>query len=793
MLGRVGSGDNYYELNESDPHQHLICSSCDPSSDIPHSMTSTRFRIANLCCAGEERIIRVTLEQVSGIEDISINVIGRYAVVKHCSLDCCAPSDKIVTLLNDQRLGASIQEANADDSDTQDAAPDYASLFHAFTVASLFLAAIVYDAVNKYDEYDFVGYVACTAIGLVPILYAAFISLIRLSIDIHILMLVAVVGAISSQEYLDAALVVTLFIIAELIEGEVMRRVRNAVKLGVSGMPKTATLSNGESILVDDLKLGDTIAVRAGDMILADGVVTTGQAVLDESALTGEAVPMAKKVGDKVISGTVVQNGYIEVEVTTDPRESTVRKLNEKVVEVQADRGKFAELVDRFAGVWTPAVLVAALALAVIAGGVTQEWHMWTHRALVLLVLACPCAIVIAAPIPSVCAVATAARHGVLIKGSSVVESLGVVNQLGADKTGTLTKGFFSVTESRNLADIDDDEFEEEYDPMALAAALESKSAHPLANAIVSAYCGCIADYEGKLPEVKKVQVMDGVGMQGWVEVGDDWMHIAVGNERLLKSHGGKVRPSKAMQKEIDAFVARFPGEMVLFVVIEDEIKAIMALADQIRTDAELLVQRMMRMHFSITMLTGDHEQVARQVCNALSIPPENCKARLLPHEKLHWIISSQVDKQGKKTKQGVIMLGDGINDATALAASRVGVAMGAGGSAMAVAAADVVILSNNLLRLPSAVSICRTARTVIVQNCVFAIAIKLAAIVMAILGMLTLWQAVLIDVGSLLFVVANGSSLLFSRAFEDSDAPDEPERMSAVKEIDIMPPIFQE
>jgi Zn2+/Cd2+-exporting ATPase len=324
-------------------------------------------------------------------------------------------------------------------------------------------------------------------------------------------MIVAVAGAVASQEYQDAALVVTLFVAAELIESEVMRRVRNAVKLGVGGMPKSAILLNGDSVLVDDLKIGDKIATRAGDMILADGEITNGTGVVDESALTGEAIPIQKSKGDKVISGTVVQNGYLEILVETDPRESTVRKLNEKVAEVQTDRGRFASLVDRFAGIWTPIILLAAISLTCIAGGATGEWHRWSHRSLVLLVLACPCAIVIAAPIPSVCTIATAARHGVLIKGSSVVENLGVVDRLATDKTGTLTRGYFSVTASLDVSHVDcdgdhahghdhghdhshghdhghshDDDDEENSNPIALAAALESRSAHPLANAIVS-------------------------------------------------------------------------------------------------------------------------------------------------------------------------------------------------------------------------------------------------------------------------------------------------------------------
>lgn len=485
-LELMNSRDSKLELLVDTSDKEVCCSLCDPMSPIPHTLMKTRFRISNLCCSGEEKIVRYILQDLHGIEDVSINIIGRYAVVKHCNMTCCAPADHIVTLLNEKQLGASIQEAHTDDDNHHDD-PEYVNIAHALIVILLFLIAMLIDLTSSLDNHS-LAYISCTAIGLFPILYDAFLSLSRLTLDIHILMIVAVAGALASQEYQDAALVVTLFILAELIESEVMRRVRNAVKLGVGGMPKSAILLNGDSVLVDDLKVGDKIAVRAGDMILADGEITNGTGVVDESALTGEAIPIQKSKGDKVISGTVVQNGYLEISVETDPRESTVRKLNEKVAEVQTDRGRFASLVDQFAGVWTPVILFAAVALTCIAGGATGEWHRWSHRSLVLLVLACPCAIVIAAPIPSVCTIATAARHGVLIKGSSVVENLGVVDRLATDKTGTLTRGYFSVTASLDISNLDgngDDE-DNSTSPIALAAALESRSAHPLANAIVS-------------------------------------------------------------------------------------------------------------------------------------------------------------------------------------------------------------------------------------------------------------------------------------------------------------------
>lgn len=284
-------------------------------------------------------------------------------------------------------------------------------------VSIIFFLGIIFEFARMDKLCHMITFLISTSIGLFPILEGARISIIRRTIDIHILMVVAVSGAIASEEYLEAALVVNLFIVAELIESEVMRRVRNALNVSVGSMNKTATLAGGAVVNVDTLHIRDVIAVRAGEMIMADGEVKLGQAVIDESALTGEAIPISKRRGDKVISGTVVQNGYLEIEITTEQNDSTLRKLNQAVKDVQADKGNFERIVDRFAEYWTPVVLVSAVTMGCVGGYASGNWHHWLHRSLVLLVLACPCSLVIAAPIPSVCAIAVGAKNGVLIKG----------------------------------------------------------------------------------------------------------------------------------------------------------------------------------------------------------------------------------------------------------------------------------------------------------------------------------------------------------------------------------------
>ena len=421
---------------------HLLdkkCNSCDPSSVVPHAIQVTRFRIANLCCGSEERLILSTLQGLHGVEKVDVNVVGRYAVVKHCPVECCAPASKIAEKLNEHRLGASVNEAFGEERTDDDDGVSYLEIIHAVVVFALFIVGVIVQQVSVDGAYSsMIVFLISTAFGLLPVIKAAYISLTRFTLDIHVLMIVATVGAIADQEYLDASLLMSLFVMAELTEDFVMVRVSRAVRLNTGSMPKRAVLSNGKSTLLEDVQVGDILAVRAGEMILADGVVLKGESVIDESALTGEAKPLPKKKGDKVSSGTIVQNGYLEVSVEARPSDSTMNKLRDAVLDVQADKGEYGRMVDRISVYWTPGILFSALCLAVIGGGVTSQWNEYAMKALVLLVLACPCALVVAAPIPSVCSIAAAARKNVLVRGSSVIEKAGLVTIVALDKTGTV-------------------------------------------------------------------------------------------------------------------------------------------------------------------------------------------------------------------------------------------------------------------------------------------------------------------------------------------------------------------
>lgn len=612
------------------------CSSCDPNSPILHAVQVTRFRVANMCCAGEERLIRSTLESVTGVEHIAVNLVGRYVLIKHCPVECCAPAQRIMDMLNALHLGVTIQDIS-DTRPAEEQGIDIKHTVHIALLCVLFTVGLIFylsDVDILYENSSLV-FIATISVGILPIAQAACISLFILGfLDTHLLMVVAIIGAVASREFFDGALVVTLFLLAEYIEDVVVKKVQKAVSMSAGGvLPKEGFLANGKTIAIKDLAIGDILAVRAGEMIVCDGMVTKGEGVVDESALTGECAPVAKKMGSIAYSGTVVENGYLEIQINKNPQESTLARLSQAVAEVQADRGEFAKLIDSFAQYWTPFVLIATIMLIVIGGGVTGDWPSYFQRGLVLLVLACPCAIVISAPIPAICAIASAAHSGVLIRGSTIIERMSTVDTIAVDKTGTMTKAHFQVCDKAFFSQQQPAEF----DVMMVAAAVEQKSTHPLAHAIVSDYCGCIAelsDDQSHFPNVRKVRVMDGIGLEAWVEINKEWKHVCIGNERLLAAHGGKVMLTVVELERLDTFKRVNLHKVVLLMSVDDVLMLVLSLADELRPEAMQFVSSVKEMGMVVTMLTGDHAEVAEDTCQCLGIPLGECHSRLLPEQK---------------------------------------------------------------------------------------------------------------------------------------------------------------
>lgn len=600
---------------------NLNCMLCEPDLEVavPHEMKLLRLRVANMCCASEEKTIRQVLAvfKDGAIENVSVNVIGRYAVLKHCPQPCCAPVDRIVKDLNDKMLGVSIQE-NFEDSVEADQSEAVSSLSIAHLVLTLILFA--FGSGYEFSHYPLqagpmantvaLSYIACGLLGILPIMLRAMESFTRANIDINILVLFATISSFVARDFIDGALVVTLFNAAKMLEEAVMHRVRNAIKISASNVGRFALRIEGseqKSCLLEDLRVGDVIALRAGDMIPVDGEVRTGQAVVDESAITGEAAPVRKAAGNSVMSGGILQNGYLEVVVKVEVKDSVMRRLNDTVNDVQARKGAFATIVDRFATYWVPIVVIGALIFICIEGYLTGHWKRSLDRGLVLMLLACPCSIVLAAPVASLSTIAVAAKHGVIIKGSEVLESLGSVDTVAVDKTGTMTKGTFSILDSLRFPTEKEEDAEEVggvmYDPVMLAAALESKSAHPLANAITREFTDCVSEMDRPFPESKKVKTIDGVGVSGWVDIpGEDPVYVAVGNEKLFKGYeklslgtiqnenlpaktpaaknqdlAGKCMLKKGQVEKLKEFAEKWPATSIVFVTVDDELALCMA------------------------------------------------------------------------------------------------------------------------------------------------------------------------------------------------------------------------
>ncbi|KAJ7372283.1 hypothetical protein OS493_019727 [Desmophyllum pertusum] len=593
-------------------------------------------------------------------------------------------------------------------------------------------------------------------------------------------MLIAIAGTLAIQSWLEGAAVVYVYAVADALQEFCMYKVQQTISGLMLKAPQVAIIANtGECVPVESVTIGTAIAIRPGELIPLDGEVVKGRAAVDESSVSGESVPVEKTEGSKVFSGTVNQNGYLEVETTSDSTSSTVSKVAQLVQEAQTGSAKSEIVINMFSMYYTPAVVVAALLMFIIpvilgAAGVgtySHDLREWGRRALVLLVIACPCALVMSTPIAVVCGITSAARKGALIKGGVHLETLAQLQVLAFDKTGTLTEGKFQVVDIECSLGVD------ERATLRLAAALESKSSHPLAAAIVNEFIGCVgemATYQNiTLPEVSSFELHEGQGISGVV----DGSLVEIGNYEFLD------RVSQTLSKYMENQYFKWSNESktVVFVCVDGKLAMMVALADTIRPNTHATLDWLRRIHVQTAMITGDNSRTALAVKSQLGL--DECISEMKPQDKLSWITERQdgeddIEDDKKhcwpsccralpggysplgsrgKIKSIVGMVGDGVNDGPALAAANIGIAMGAGGTALAVEAADVALMSNNLAKIPELVELGRFCRRVVAQNIFFAVIFKLGIVVAAVLGKATLWMAVLADVLGLLFVLVNG------------------------------------
>jgi len=562
-----------------------------------------------------------------------------------------------------------------------------------------------------------------------------------LALDINVLMLVAVCGAMVLGQWSEGASVVFLFALAQLLEARAMERARASIRALMDLAPAEALVNDPSQpgsprrVAVDDIRVGDVVIVRPGEKIPLDGRVVSGSSHVNQAPVTGESLPAEKSAGDEVFAGTINGRGGLDVRVERIRADSTLARIVDLVERAQSQRAPSQTFVERFARVYTPAVLALAALVALgppLAAG--APWDVWIYRALVLLVISCPCALVISTPVSVVSALAAAARKGVLIKGGARLERLAQVRAVAFDKTGTLTTGRLRVVDVTPLDGVAAPRL------LQLAASLEQRSEHPIGAAIVAR-----AREEGvALTAVEGFQSLPGLGAEAIV----DGSPLLLGSHRLFEERG---LCTEALHARIAAAAA--DGRTTVIVGGTAPL-GLISVADTPRAAARDALQLLRAQGVAhVALLTGDHEPAARAL--AASIGVDEVRAGLLPADKVDAV-------HAIRARHGALaMVGDGINDAPALAAADVGIAMGAAGTDAALETADVALMADELLKIPYALRLSRATARNIRANIAFSIGLKAAFLVMAVLGIATLWMAVVADMGASLIVIANALRLL--------------------------------
>lgn len=552
-------------------------------------------------------------------------------------------------------------------------------------------------------------------------------------VGIEILMLVAAAGAIAFGLIEEAAALVVLYAAAEAIEELTFAHTRSAIRELLDLTPKQATrlvAGREEVVPVETLAIGDRFLVRPGEALPTDGVIVAGEASLNEAPVTGEAVPVEKGPGADVFAGSVNGPSAIEIEATRPYAENTLQRIIHLVEEAQGQKSQTQRFVDRFSTRYSPAILAAALLVAVVPPLLGADWEEWALRGVTLVVAGAPCALVISVPVAVAAAISRGGRQGVLIKGGAQLEALGTINAIAFDKTGTLTAGRPQVTVVVALDDID------EHEALALAAAVEVRSEHPLAAAIVAR-----AHAAGIEPApVEGFEALVGHGARALVDGRSVW----VGSPRLLEQlAAGTPLPSRATELQAQGNTVTVLGEA-------DRPRALIALRDEARPEARQAIAALRRLGIKhIAMLTGDNERTAAAIAAQLGV--DSVLAELRPEDKVAAV------EQLRAQHGSVAMVGDGINDAPALAAADLGIAMGTGGTDAAIEAADVALMADDLGRVAEALRLGRRARTISRQNLIFSIAVLAVLIPSAVAGLLTVVGAVVVHEVSELLAVANG------------------------------------
>ena len=618
---------------------------------------------------------------------------------------------------------------------------------------SLLLLSLFVDRVGLRQPWIMILQLLLLPIAGWPVFKDGFRALFRYRrFNMNTLMSIASIGAVVLSETYEAIILLLLFTLSESLEGYINDNAREILMEFADLAPKTAILvteDGEENVDVEALKPGDIILVRPADRIPMDGIILAGSSSVNQAPITGESKLIEKTVGEEVISGSINGQGALQVQVSKYAKDNTIQRIIQLVTEAQENKAEQVKYIDRFAAVYTPIIFGAAVLVAVIPVLFFKQpfWNLgdsygWLHRSLSLLLVGCPCALVISTPITMISGLTRAAKAGVIFKGGIFLEGLSNAKVIAFDKTGTLTRGEPVVSQVKAV-DCEGDAFCPRCDDLvALTSALEAHSSHPLASSVIEE-----ANRRGvstRYASAQDLMVLEGKGQTGTV----NGKTGTVGSLPLFLSEHST--PEEIVQEVLDA---ENRGESTMLVCDGDRVRGFLSVEDAIRPGVEEVISQIKAQGLRPVMLTGDNAVVAGKVAKLAGI--EEFHSALLPEEKLNWLT------QLKEIYGNVVMAGDGINDSPALARADIGIAMGGAGNAQVLETADVVLLNDDLEKLPFAIRLSKFVNSLIRQNVVFSLVVKALVAVLALMGLTPLWVAVLADIGISLIVTLNGMRAL--------------------------------
>jgi Zn2+/Cd2+-exporting ATPase len=736
-------------------------------------MAESTYLIPSMDCPAEEALIRNRLKSVKGVDQLHFDLFNRRLTITHTSADdahivtalksigmtprsryqadgdyvghpqshpqtdsssSCGPGDACAT-----DIGPGSEQTEPVATRREQVLLGVSGLF-AFAAEGLYFAGF------KETAWPVVTLAVISMLmGGLPTLKKGLIAIKTLTLNINFLLTVAVIGAAAIGSWPEAAMVVFLFALAELIEAYSLDRARNAVRGLMAMAPDVASVkvdgsagdAQWEQVAASAVAVGTIVRVKPGERLPLDGIVVAGSSAVNQAPITGESMPADKAKGDQVFAGTINGNGILEYKTTGGKDQTTLARIIRSVQEAQGQRAPTQRFVDSFAKIYTPIVVIVAMLIALLPWlAFGQPFQPWLYKALVILVIACPCALVISTPVTVVSGLTAAARSGILIKGGVYLEQGRRIKVIALDKTGTITEGKPNLTDMIPIGEHTTDEV------LHIAASIDSLSDHPVARAISSAW-----DVNKEpLFTVEDFESITGRGVQG--RVNGNMYHL--GNHRFAHERGVC---SPTVEKTLAGLEEQ--GKTAVTLSSSDTVLGVLAVADTPRETSVEALRALHDMHIRSIMLTGDNKKTAAAIAKNVGI--DDARGELLPEDKLD-VINELLSEYNDSA---IGMVGDGINDAPALAKASIGFAMGAAGTDTAIETADVAIMRDDLRAIPEFISLSHKTTNMLKQNIGLAVGIKFVFLVLAIVGLATLWMAVLADVGASIFVIFNGMRLL--------------------------------